>query len=117
MEELLDYSPPTHPNFKKAKLLLKVMVVTFTLSFVCAFVARFFPINSDVINLIIALPMLVVILLAPIGLFYIIRSYVKKEKPAKRRLIYLLGIIFFNLIFLLCIALFIIDVGRLFYKQ
>ncbi|MBC7486192.1 MAG: hypothetical protein H7282_05535 [Cytophagaceae bacterium] len=78
MDDLLDYSPPTNKNFKKAKILFKITAVAFIMAIACTFSARFLPRNNDVRDHFIALPSLLFIILAPIALFYILKSYIKK---------------------------------------
>ncbi|MDB5257069.1 MAG: hypothetical protein JWM14_1764 [Chitinophagaceae bacterium] len=116
MNDTLDHFEENNKNFKRAKILLKFMALTFIVAIVFAFATRFIPLDFDTRDSIAGIPILVMMILAPIGLFYIAKSYIKKEDPTKRRLLYLLGIICFNLLLLMFIYSIVRDISQLFYK-
>jgi len=56
------------------------------------------PFRTDyliLIEFITILPVLLTLILAPLGLFYSWKSYKKKEEPRKKRTIFLMGHMFF----------------------
>lgn len=69
---------------------------------------------SDILDLAIALPILVVMVLAPIGLAYSIKSIKRKEGSPTTRLLYFSGHSFFCLVILLLIIAVIKDISQLF---
>ena len=111
MDQPIDHFPLDQPtitrNFKKAKTLLKGMFIALIIGLILPASSSFLPMPADRRDLLLGIDLLIIILLAPTALFFITRSYLKKETLVHRRTLYLMGIIFFNLLSLLMLSIII----------
>jgi len=61
----------------------------------------------------VALPFFIMLILAPLGLYYSCRSYKAKEEPRKKRTMFLMGHLFFCTLMILLFAVIIKDIYSL----
>ncbi|PKV75490.1 hypothetical protein BD749_0432 [Pontibacter ramchanderi] len=65
-------------------------------------------------DLLVGVPALLAFAIAPVGLIYIVKSYLKKESYKNQKLLYLFGMLFFNLIVVAMVFVIISDISKLF---
>lgn len=61
----------------------------------------------------VAIPYLITLVLAPLGLYYSWRAYKGKEEPRKKRTMFLMGHLFFSTLMILLFALVMKDLSSL----
>lgn len=88
---------PVKPIYlKRSVILYKIYGSLFLFSiFVSVFIRPIFKNYPDIVDLLMGLPVLSLFVMAPMGVFYSLKSYKRKEGLSKIRLRYLLGHIFF----------------------
>ncbi|MDO6391429.1 hypothetical protein Q4E40_14915 [Pontibacter sp. BT731] len=103
------------PYLYKAKALYKVIWYTLGASILMSMVVRLLDLRGYyVADLLIGLPALLAFAISPLGLVYILKSYLKKENYKKQKLLYLFGMIFFNLIVVAMVLVIISDISKIF---
>lgn len=111
MDQPIDHFPTSQPdnpkNFKTAKILLRCMVIAFIIGVALPNSSSFLPLPADRLDLLLGIDLFIIMFLAPTALFFITRSYIKKETYVHRRTLCLMGIIFFNLLSLLLLSVII----------
>ena len=70
--------------------------------------------QSDLLNLVVDLPIIAMFIMVPVGLYFSLKSYALKQGSAKSRFLYLIGHLFFALIVLIIIAAVVSDIGKIF---
>ncbi len=117
--DMPEQEPQNGGSIRKSLRLLKICASLLLLSFFLNWIIREFRFSNEFISfyilvLIAALPSLVMFLLGPFGLFYAIRSHLRKEGSITARWICTLGHGFFCLLLSLAIMLFVFDFNNLF---
>jgi hypothetical protein len=103
------------PYLYKAKALYKVIWYSLGGSILMSMGVRLLDFQGYYItDLLVGLPALLAFAISPLGLVYILKSYLKKESYKKQKLLYLLGMIFFNLIVVAMIFVIISDISQIF---
>jgi len=89
--------------FNKAKKCYKYTFYIFLYSIVASMLLRGFSSNYYA-DFIVGIPAIVAIIAAPVGLFNIIKSYTKKEDYHPRKMLFLIGLLFFTVMPLLVLT-------------
>ena len=69
--------------------------------------------HKDLLDLFVGLPIFIMFIMAPIGLFYSWKSYKRKEGRSITRFKYFLGHLFFCLLIILFLAVIVSDISQL----
>jgi hypothetical protein len=119
MQEPLDsarQNPIEQGYLKKSAWLYKVYVIAITLFIVVSILSSQFVTERTMPALVFltSLPIVTLLVLAPMGLFYSIKSYQQKEGLASTRFLHAFGHVLFCLLIALSIGIFISDINSLF---
>jgi len=85
------------------------LISIFTISFLGSVNQNF----KAIYEALVALPFFIMLILAPLGLYYSCRSYNAKEEPRKKRTMFLMGHLFFCTLMILLFAVIIKDLASL----
>ncbi|MCP2045764.1 putative membrane protein [Pontibacter sp. HSC-36F09] len=103
------------PYLYKAKKLYKVIWYSLGASILVSIALRVLDLQGYYLtDLLVGLPTLMAFAISPLGLVYILKSYLKKERYKKQKLLYLFGMIFFNLIVVAMVFVIISDISKIF---
>jgi amino acid permease len=87
---------------KKSIKLFRVYSIAFLVSmFTVSFLRSISKDYSILYEMLITLPFLIILILAPIGLYYNWKSYKTKEEPRKKRTMFFMGHLFFCMMIIL----------------
>jgi len=95
-------------NLDKARTLYYVIFFSFIFSNIGYSLARVSVISGDLAKLFPFFPAVIGFIASPVGLYYIVKSYSRKEDNQKQKTVYLIGIGLANLITLVVLLLLII---------
>lgn len=121
MNEVIDLEKKHTPRMvQRAARLFVICVVLIVLAFVITFLSN--PLRSQgadavligIISIVTGLMFLAFMFLAPVGLFFCLRSYWKKEEAGSTRLLYTLGHGFFCMLIAVFLTILIRDLLKLF---
>ncbi len=101
-------------NLIRAKKLYRISFYCIVFTLLMTLVFGVIRTQSGLKDLLIGLPALICFFCAPAGLFFSIRSYLKKEPDNKAKLMYFIGNAFFTLLFLLMFIAFMSDMRQFF---
>lgn len=114
MNEFPNTTTQTAPCLQKSVLIFRIYGGLFIFSIVASWLIKPLEIEqSDALDMVVGLPAIAVFIMAPIGLYYSIKSLRRKEQPARARMLYFLGHAFFTLLALLMITIFVNDISVL----
>jgi hypothetical protein len=99
--------------YNRSKLYYKLTFYAVVASILSTILFGVVNVNSDIKDIIIALPIFACYIICPLGLIFGILSYTNKEPFNKYRMYYLIGHIIFLLILLAFILTIFVDVRRL----
>lgn len=105
--ENLDYEPPVLRHLNKAKSLFYILLACAFFSIAVTVLGK--GLRGNTIGMIIALPWLMILVLSPLALVHIIKSYRHKEVH-QHKIWYLIGIVFFNAVLLFLIVNIVWDI-------
>lgn len=121
MEEIIDLpkQEPKNLYLKKSARLYKISVGLMIFAVLMSAVIRPLLYERysqfvDLADMFVGIPVLINIVLSPLGLYYSLKSYRRKEGHRMVRLKYLAGHLFFCLLIVLIIAVLISDITMLF---
>ncbi len=120
MENNLDFVPPNDQNLRKAKTTFHLIAALYVLAVSLPFLYVFLPllnasgVMGNILKVLMGITLLIIISLSPLALFYIVKSYLHKEEKKVQKLLYLIGILFFNAFFIFCVIRFVISIQEKF---
>lgn len=120
MDEIIDIQKRDEPKFlKKSARLYKIYggLIVFAIIvsvFIRPLLLKNYNELTDLLDILVGLPILSLFVLAPMGLYYTWKSSKEKEGHRKLRFKYALGHLFFCLLMLLFLGVFIADISLFF---
>src|SRR5687767_594925 len=105
----LDFPTLKNKHFKRAKITFGFLCLAFVLSILFTVFTGRIQVEDDLKDLLIGIPIFITLLLCPFALYFIVKSYICKEEVTKYRLLYLCGILLFNVFFLVLIVVLVND--------
>ncbi|MDF2456015.1 MAG: hypothetical protein K0R51_2008 [Cytophagaceae bacterium] len=117
MENNLDFSPSNDQNLRKAKTTLHLISGIFVLAFSLPLLYKLRVLHNhfDIVAAVSGIILFISLLLSPLALFYIVKSYSHKEEKKVQKLLYLIGILLFNVFFLYCLVRIVMDMQKSFF--
>lgn len=107
-------TPQVAKYLKYSILYFKVYGGLFLFSLIMVFIVKpLLKSDSMLMNLLIGLPIFAIVFLAPIGLYYTLKSYKNKEGYAKIRFKYFIGHLLFCILILFLLLSFASDFSKL----
>lgn len=97
---MISFADSPQKNFNKSKFCYKVSFYLFISLILFTQLNRVLKINDIISALLISLSVLSMFAFVPCGLFFVIKSFVKKEPFHRYRILYLIGHLFFLLLLL-----------------
>lgn len=98
---------PTPVYLNKAKYTFRLVLYSFLFSILAVVLGS--PFDNDFKNLLVAIPFLLGIVATPVGLYFNLRSFAKREPFRRQKLLYLSGYVFFMVIFLSLLTAVVLD--------
>lgn len=111
---MTDHNPKENNYLKKSAKIFKVNGTLFIFTIITSVLIRPIIENHYIKDLIIGLPLLIIFLLSPFGLYFSIKSYLKREGSKIIRFKYLFSNSFFFLLLLVFLIALIRDVLNFF---
>jgi len=105
---MISFEDSPQKNFNKSKFCYKVTFYLFIGLMLFTQLNRVLKINGIISALLISLSVVAMFAFVPCGLFFVIKSLVKKEPFHRYRILYLIG----HLFFLLLLVILLISIGR-----
>ncbi|GAB2541848.1 hypothetical protein [Rufibacter soli] len=100
-------------NLRKAKLIFRVILylTAFTILMVLALPAL--QLEGTIRDVTISVPALLAVVLTPVGLIFLVKSFLAKEPYQKQKAFYLVGYLFFLILFILFTYAVAVDIAKL----